>query len=99
MDGEMSEVSIEALLITQGGHKRSRSAWINRYHAVAIATDEVEMGVPGVGVIGRGPIIEVSVADQADLFKDFEGAIDGRNIDGSRLLADLSQHLIWGGVS
>ena len=92
--GQMTEVGIETLLSAQSGDKGCGHTRVNGLHAVTIPADEVEVGVPGVGVVRRGSVTEVGMANHADLFEHFEGAIDGGDVDDGRLTAYFGQDLV-----
>src|SRR4051812_4775344 len=51
------------------------------------------------GVIGGRAVRNVAVPDETKLFKQFQGSVDGGDVDRARLLMHLREDLIWSGVS
>ena len=50
-------------------------------------------------VIGRRPVRQVGVVDQAELLEQLEGAVDGGDVDAGDPLADRGVHLLRRGVT
>ena len=66
--------------------QRGEHLWVNGHDAVTIPADQVEVLVVAHRVVGRGPVAEVGVADQAELLEHLERAVDRRDVDRRGLL-------------
>jgi hypothetical protein len=66
----------------------------NRDHLPAIPADQVEVLVVAHRVVRRGAVGQVRVPHQPELLEHLEGAVDGRDVQRRRALADLREHLV-----
>lgn len=46
------------------------------------------------GVVRRGAVAEVRVGDEAELFEQFKGPVDGRDVDPARRCPDAVSDLV-----
>ena len=97
--GAGSDVRAEAVVVPQSLQHRLEHCGVNGDHPVTIPADQVEVLVVADRVVRRGAVAEVCVPDQAELLEHLEGAVDGRDVDRTGLLADLGEHLVGGGVA
>ncbi len=97
--GQVTHVDGEVLLVAQAFGQGREHAWSNRDDAPTIPADQVEVLVVADGVVGRRPVAEVGVPHQPEPFEHLEGPVDGRGVDRRRVLADLGEHLVGGGVA
>ena len=77
-DGEMPDIGQESLILLKRGDKRPDRGLVHLRHSFALAADEVHvLGVVLGQVIGRRPVMQVTVLDQAKLLEQLQGAVHG----------------------
>jgi hypothetical protein len=92
-------IGTEAIVIAEVLHKISGN--INRCitYRSAFSADEVEMSQLFSGVIGSATMAEVGVLNKSHIFKGFQVAIDGREVDTGMCLTHLLGNLFRCGMA
>ena len=65
----------------------------------AEVADQMDVHMLINSVIGRCPMADMGMGDEADILEDFKGAIDGRQVDAERRALDLDEDLLGGPVT
>lgn len=94
----MADVGLEAILGVQGPDQGRDCHRIELNDRAATAADEVDVLRIGREVIPVRPMPEMGVRDQADLFQQLEGSVNGGEIDSHCLLPDLGVDLLGSSV-
>jgi 4-amino-4-deoxychorismate lyase len=86
--GEMGPVEDEALLLEQPALQRGHQIGRRVDDGLACVADDVDVFVLR-RTVGRGAVIEVRVPDDAEFLEQFEGAVDGGEVDVGHGVVDL----------
>ena len=77
----MPDIGQESLILLKRRDKRPDSGLVHLGHPFALAADQVYMlGVVLGEVVGRRPVMQVTVLHQAELLEQFQGAVHGETL-------------------
>ena len=96
----------EFLVLSPHGHvehhamvvEDSATTWLDLLDPATAAADQVDVLPLGRRVVGGRAVRQVGVCDEADLFEQFQRAVDGGDVDAGGGLGDLGVHLVGRGV-
>lgn len=89
----------EPMISLQTAHELRRHLGWHAGNFRAQVADQVDVHVLIDCVVGRCPMSDVSVGDEADILEDFEGAVHGRQVDAGRRALDLDEDLLGRSVT
>src|SRR2546421_3363831 len=97
-DREVLHVGLEAEGRAQLAGERCRDRDVRLQHGAAVPADQMHVVVP-VGQVVRGRAVpQMRVADQPQLLKQLQRAVDGRDVDAARGTPHLAEDVVGGGV-
>src|SRR5215468_345933 len=97
-DGEVTDVRFEAIFVVEGGNQRRYRGGGYLGDAAAQRADQVHMLRFGGQVVAGCAVAQVGVRHQAELLQQFQGPVDGGDIDAARGLLDVGPNLLGRGV-
>src|SRR5215469_14592105 len=97
-DGEMADIRFEAIFVVKGGNQRRHRVGGYLGDAAASRADQVHvLGFGGQMVTGCA-VAQMGVRHQTELLEQFEGPVDGGDVDAARGLLDVGPDLLRRGV-
>jgi hypothetical protein len=88
--GEMPDIGAESRALFKRHHKGLYGCLVNLGHPLAPAADQVHVLSVLGEVIGRRPVVQVAVFNQAKLLEQLERPVYGRDVDAASGLPDLA---------
>jgi len=77
-DGEMPDIGQESLILLKRRDERPDGGLVHLRHSFALAADQVHVLSVVLGeMVGRRPVMQVTVLDQAKLLEQLQGAVHG----------------------
>src|SRR5215472_7099056 len=97
-DGEVTDIRFEAIFVVKGGDQRRHRVGGYLGDAAASRADQVHVLGFGGQMVAGCAVAQVGVRHQAELLEQFEGPVDGGDVDPARGLLDVGPDLLWRGV-